>query len=239
MIGHTSFSSMLWPANTIAPIGHTNYSFGIGSKTPIQLYDDWIKTKNLKSIPYQRKAIKWALERELRVTEDIRGGIIADEMGMGKTFMMLGSMIANPKPKTLIVVPSMLMDQWQKLIATYLNVDVYIHHGKNKDYTRSRLKDVDGTDLKGKNGAYLRYAVHKITKGVSKINPENYTVDANRRFAELEKKVVVRVKSTKTLKDAPIVLTTYGMIAMRKKVGYRSPVWNINWDRMIFQTGDL
>mgnify|MGYP001411614216 FL=1 len=179
-IGHTNFSWNTLPANTIAPIGHTNYSFGIGSKTPIQLYDDWIKTNKLKSIPYQRKAIEWALERELRVTEDIRGGIIADEMGMGKTFMMLGSMIANPKSKTLIVVPSMLMDQWQKLIATYLNVEPYIHHGKNKDYTRSRLKDVDGTDLKGKNGAYLRYAVHKITKEVSKINPENYVEDLDR-----------------------------------------------------------
>lgn len=232
-IGHTSFSWYQQPANTIAPIGHTNYSFGIGSKTPIELYDDWIKTNGLKSIPYQRKAIEWALERELRVTQDIRGGIIADEMGMGKTFMMLGSMIANPKSKTLIVVPSMLMDQWQKLIAKYLNVEPYIHHGKNKDYTRSRLKDVDGTDLKGKNGSYLRYAVHKITKEVNKVNPENYTVKANRVFTELEKKVVVRVKSTRTLKDAPIVLTTYGMIAMRKKVGYRSPVWNINWDRMI------
>ena len=232
MIGHTDFSSMQWPTNTIAPIGHTNYSFGI-ERTSIQLYDDWIKTNGLKSIPYQRKAVEWVLEREDRVTEDTRGGIIADEMGMGKTFMMLGAMIANPKSKTLIVVPSMLMEQWQKLIAKYLNVKPYIHHGKNKDYTRCRLKDIDKTDLKGKNGAYLRYAIHKITKEISKINPENYTVDANRRFAELEKKVVVRVKSTRTLKNARVVLTTYGMIAMRKKIGYRSPLWNIVWDRVI------
>ena len=116
MIGHTDFSSMQWPANTIAPIGHTNYSFGI-EKTPIQLYDDWIKTNGLKSIPYQRKAVEWVLEREHRGTDNIQGGIIADEMGMGKTFMMLGAMVANPKSRTLIVVPSMLLEQWQKLIA--------------------------------------------------------------------------------------------------------------------------
>ena len=33
-------------------IGHTSIE-----KTPIQLYDDWIKTNGLKSIPYQRKAV--------------------------------------------------------------------------------------------------------------------------------------------------------------------------------------
>lgn len=233
-IGHTSYS---WNNNVdVVPVGHTNFSFGettVSEVAPMVKYDRWIRDNGLKSIPYQRKAVEWALERELRVTDDIRGGIIADEMGMGKTFMMLGSMIANPKSKTLIVVPSMLMDQWHKCIADFLEQDAYIHHGKNKDYTRLRLKDITGEDLKGQNGSYLRYAVHKITKEISKINPDNYTVGANRRFNELKKKVVVRVKSTKTLKDSPIVLTTYGMVAMRKKRGYESPVWKIKWDRVI------
>ena len=233
-IGHTSYS---WNGNRdVVPVGHTNFSFGettVSEIDPMVKYDRWIRDNGLKAIPYQRKAVEWALERELRVTEDTRGGIIADEMGMGKTFMVLGCMASNPKNKTLIVVPSILLDQWHKCIADFLGQDAYIHHGKNKDYTRLRLKDITGEDLKGQNGSYLRYAVHKITKEISKINPDNYTVGANRRFNELKKKVVVRVKSTKTLKDSPIVLTTYGMVAMRKKRGYESPVWKIKWDRVI------
>lgn len=231
-IGHTNYSLAKWPSETAAPVGHTNYSFGI-AKTPIELYDDWVGNNNLKAIPYQRKAVAWALERELRVTDDARGGIIADEMGMGKTFIVLGCMVSNPKNKTLIVVPSILLDQWQQCITDFLGQNPYIHHGKNKDYSRLRLKDIYGIDIVGQNGSYLRYAVHKITKEISKINPDNYTVEGRRSFNELKKKVVVGAKSTKTLKDSPIVLTTYGMVAMRKKKGYKSPVWKMNWDRVI------
>ena len=36
------------------------------------------------------------------------------------------------------------------------------------------------------------------------------------------------------LKQKPIVLTTYGMISMRKKVGYKSKLWMVHWDRLIY-----
>ena len=147
---------------------------------------------------------------------------------------MLGCMVSNPKDKTLIIVPSPLIDQWRKCIVDFLGRDVYIHHGTNKDYTRLRLKNVDGTDLKGLNGSYLRYAVHKITKEISKINPDNYTREGNVRYNELKKKVVGGEPSKKTLKDSPIVLSTYGMISMRKKKDYVSPIWKMKWDRVIY-----
>ena len=43
------------------------------------------------------------------------------------------------------------------------------------------------------------------------------------------------IKSTtvEQLKAAPIVITTYGMIATRKKTGYESPIWSIHWSRII------
>ena len=31
-----------------------------------------------------------------------------------------------------------------------------------------------------------------------------------------------------------IVLTTYGMISTRKDKKYKSPLWNIQWDRVIY-----
>jgi len=87
-------------------------------------YDRWIKNKSLKAIPYQRKAVEWAVDREFRKTDtdDIRGGIIADEMGMGKTFIMLGTIMGNPNPGlTLLVVPPALLDQWRDIIGKFMS----------------------------------------------------------------------------------------------------------------------
>ncbi len=54
------------------------------------------------------------------------GGILADEMGMGKTVQMLATMTVSPppssKPKgTLIVCPVGLLDQWKSEVPSYFN----------------------------------------------------------------------------------------------------------------------
>ena len=98
-------------------------------------YDRWIRNRNLKAIPHQRKAVEWALEREARrhVDDNINGGIIADEMGLGKTYMMLGTIISNPNPGlTLIVVPPALLEQWKEIIGKYLSNEngfLIVYHG--------------------------------------------------------------------------------------------------------------
>jgi SNF2 family DNA or RNA helicase len=60
--------------------------------------------------PYQHTGVKWLVERELAST--IRGGFLCDEMGLGKTVQLIATMLANPKPKTLIVVPKSIVGQW-------------------------------------------------------------------------------------------------------------------------------
>jgi len=35
------------------------------------------------------------------------------------------------------------------------------------------------------------------------------------------------------LETSPVVITTYGMISARKKIGYKSPLWMIHWNRII------
>jgi SNF2 family DNA or RNA helicase len=66
----------------------------------------------------------WILEREIS-SEEPYGGVLADEPGLGKTIQMLAAMIHH-KPgrkacklghgSTLIVVPSVLLRQWQREI---------------------------------------------------------------------------------------------------------------------------
>ncbi|KAI1326244.1 P-loop containing nucleoside triphosphate hydrolase protein [Xylariaceae sp. FL0255] len=69
-----------------------------------------------------------------------RGGILADEMGIGKTVQTIACMQTNQKRKaTLIVVPSHgLMEQWGSELVNHLNVDqeakenTYVYSGPGK-----------------------------------------------------------------------------------------------------------
>jgi SNF2 family DNA or RNA helicase len=83
---------------------------------------------------YQYEGVRWILDNELKEnpTCGVRGGFIADEMGLGKTIMMIGTMLCNFVPKTLIIVPPVLMDQWYVQIYRTTGHKSLIYHGDNK-----------------------------------------------------------------------------------------------------------
>ncbi|CAN7999134.1 unnamed protein product, partial [Ixodes hexagonus] len=90
-------------------------------------------------MPHQRQALHWMLWRE---TQEPRGGILADAMGLGKTLTVLsliqqqleGSGKKPPGGPTLVVCPVSLMHQWAGEAERHLVPPwrVHVYHGKDR-----------------------------------------------------------------------------------------------------------
>lgn len=80
-------------------------------------------------LPFQAEGLSWMVERE--ADETTRGGILADEMGMGKTLQTISLLLASEVPgPTLVVCPAAAMLQWRNEILRFtepgaLEVDCY------------------------------------------------------------------------------------------------------------------
>ena len=85
---------------------------------------------------YQYDGVQWCIRNELRPNPpgNCRGGFIADEMGLGKTIMMIGTMFANFLPRTLIVVPPVLIEQWFEELYKSSGHQALLYYGDNKKY---------------------------------------------------------------------------------------------------------
>tara|TARA_Y100000748_G_scaffold301669_1_gene302320 strand:+ start:1782 stop:4196 length:2415 start_codon:yes stop_codon:yes gene_type:complete len=127
--------------------------------------------------PYQKKTLQFCLRREtsdedilmwknvceqlwwspvLRrfcvsdapVDTTVRGGIVAEEMGMGKTLIALALTLSNPIPdaweggQTIVVCPVALVSQWAQEAARCLEAPgrIYVYHGSSRRRNTEFLK---------------------------------------------------------------------------------------------------
>src|SRR6056300_50991 len=90
--------------------------------------------------PYQHEGVMWMLNMENQESGP-KGGFLCDEMGLGKTVQLVATILGNPKPRTLIVVPKSIITQWVEEInrfAPHLTINIF-------DGPERRIKETDVT----------------------------------------------------------------------------------------------
>jgi len=95
----------------------------------------------VEPFPHQKEGIQWMLENEKLHG---RGGILADDMGLGKSFQTLATIVNNPGGTTLIVLPLSLVAQWKYEIETKLTkaLKVTVYHGTDRKQISLRRFDI-------------------------------------------------------------------------------------------------
>lgn len=95
--------------------------------------------------PHQSETIEWMLYREQIPFENIRGGMVFSEMGLGKTLSSLGTVVLGGGI-TLIVVPAQLVYVWEGEINRHFNnIKYFVYHGakRKQKFDKYRLMNGD------------------------------------------------------------------------------------------------
>lgn len=110
------------------------YNAELGLDERMEVFRRYIDRTSMTHSPYQFEGVKWCLMNELceNPPANVRGGFIADEMGLGKTILMIGTFLCNLLPKTLIVLPVALIEQWDAQIFRTTGHKALIYHGSNR-----------------------------------------------------------------------------------------------------------
>lgn len=98
---------------------------------------------SIKLLPFQLEGLHWLLSQE---SSKYNGGVLADEMGMGKTIQTIALLMNDTtKRPSLVVAPTVALMQWKNEIEQHTNgkLKVYIFHGGNKTNNIAKLADYD------------------------------------------------------------------------------------------------
>lgn len=139
----------------------------LGSQLEVEIvvtmerYRWFLEKSGIEYKQHQFDGVQWALHNETR--EDIlcHGGLIADEMGLGKTITAIGLMIVNYKPRTLIVLPNVLIPQWVNEIKRTTGHQALVFYGAEKK-KKITLEDLNRAHVVITSYATIAVAVKKV-----------------------------------------------------------------------------
>ncbi|CAR24218.1 DNA repair protein RAD16 [Lachancea thermotolerans CBS 6340] len=97
----------------------------------------------IKLLPFQLEGLYWLIAQEQSI---YNGGVLADEMGMGKTIQTIALLMNDVSKKpSLVVAPTVALMQWKNEIEQHTGgkLKTYIYHGANRTSNVGEFKDVD------------------------------------------------------------------------------------------------
>ena len=94
-------------------------------------------------LPFQLEGLNWLIKQEASI---YNGGILADEMGMGKTIQTIALFLSDrSKRPNLVVAPTVALMQWKNEIAQHAgdSLKVAVFHGANRSGSANDLAEFD------------------------------------------------------------------------------------------------
>ncbi|KAI0772507.1 SNF2 family N-terminal domain-containing protein [Trametes elegans] len=97
----------------------------------------------VRLLPFQLESLFWMREQEKGIW---RGGMLADEMGMGKTIQMISLMYSDRGAKpNLVIAPTVAIMQWRNEIEMHTDnvLKTLVWHGSSRESSINELKKYD------------------------------------------------------------------------------------------------
>lgn len=124
---------------------------------------------NRRLKPFQLEGLSWMIRQE---KTHYRGGLLGDEMGMGKTIQAVSLIMSDypAKEPTLVCVPPVALMQWSNEIREYTDnkLKVLVYHGTNAKCKKMSVKELRSYDVIMVSYNSLESLHRKETKGWSR-----------------------------------------------------------------------
>jgi len=98
---------------------------------------------SISLLPFQLEGLNWLVRQEAGI---YNGGILADEMGMGKTIQTIALFLHDrTKRPSLVVAPTVALMQWKNEIEQHAgdSLSVGVFHGANRSGSKEELEKFD------------------------------------------------------------------------------------------------
>ncbi|KAH9872979.1 hypothetical protein J1614_005374 [Plenodomus biglobosus] len=124
---------------------------------------------NRRLKPFQLEGLSWMIRQE---KTHYKGGLLGDEMGMGKTIQAVSLIMSDypAKEPTLVCVPPVALMQWSNEIREYTDnkLKVLVYHGTNAKCKKMSVKELKSYDVIMVSYNSLESLHRKETKGWSR-----------------------------------------------------------------------